>query len=537
MNYYFIFNNQSPAATYGIGTYVKHLSRSINQMPDTHIVYVDIQAAVAEFTCTRDEQGNTHLQMPFYMTEDGWYNRCGFYYLAGWIRTHAASATLLFHFNYEQHASLAHWLKEEFFDARILFTVHYQLWSFTLKGNRERLRSILSKPTEELKGEEREIIASMDTEKRMFRIADRIIALSQFTRDTLLADYHAEAEKVVCLPNFVEETDMPVAPLPCFNHPALRYLLYVGRLDAGKGTKWLIEAFKTIHAHHPETHLIVIGDGDFSVTRQADGIWEHVSFTGRLPQAALFALYRTAALGIHPSLNEQCSYTLIEMMMHGLPVVSTDCTGITEMFSAAPQCLVPTVDGEDGEAEFVERIANAAERLLNDEVLRKQVSRSLHETYRERYASFQPFGDFLRGFSGNAAALPLGEDLLREMDRHAMALVNKRPDCLDLDFFGMTGLALYMLWRTETVTGEEEHRHEMQEFLIYLIDWMNEFAAQETPVGDIPGMGTLLGRLQKASFYPMGAARLAKICPTEKAGDMPLKQLLRNQLALYNYRY
>ena len=50
-------------------------------------------------------------------------------------------------------------------------------------------------------------------------------------------------------------------------------------------------------------------------------------------------------MGVMPSFHEQCSYVGIEMLMHGLPVIGTDTTGLKEMVEDL-YCL-PLVETED----------------------------------------------------------------------------------------------------------------------------------------------------------------------------------------------
>lgn len=66
--------------------------------------------------------------------------------------------------------------------------------------------------------------------------------------------------------------------------------------------------------------------------------WSKIIFSGRLPKELIYKFYQIADVGILPSFAEQCSYVAIEMMMHGLPIVGTDSTGLSEMI----------IDGENG---------------------------------------------------------------------------------------------------------------------------------------------------------------------------------------------
>ena len=118
-----------------------------------------------------------------------------------------------------------------------------------------------------------------------------------------------------------------------------KILLYVGRLDENKGGKELINAFKLLLIEEPDCRLVIIGNGDESIYfEQMQMYWSKIIFSGRLPKELIYKFYQIADVGILPSFAEQCSYVAIEMMMHGLPIVGTDSTGLSEMI----------IDGENG---------------------------------------------------------------------------------------------------------------------------------------------------------------------------------------------
>jgi glycosyltransferase involved in cell wall biosynthesis len=111
-----------------------------------------------------------------------------------------------------------------------------------------------------------------------------------------------------------------------------KIILYVGRLQEIKGIDFLIRAFKLLLQQEPDAHLIVIGNGAFSTyMKEAKDCWQKVTFTGRMEKDELYTFYQIADIGVLPSFHEQCSYSVIEMMMFGLPVIGTTSTGLCEM--------------------------------------------------------------------------------------------------------------------------------------------------------------------------------------------------------------
>lgn len=63
MNYY-IVNNASRAAAYGIGTYVKQLITVLQALSEYPIYLIELYAEDKDFTVFTDELGITHYRVP-----------------------------------------------------------------------------------------------------------------------------------------------------------------------------------------------------------------------------------------------------------------------------------------------------------------------------------------------------------------------------------------------------------------------------------------------------------------------------------------
>lgn len=550
MTRYFIINNQSPAANYGIGTYVRSLVACLkNSFVDLQVVLVEMLSEQREFAIATDENDNIIMQMPScnLLQEDVWYNQCASYHMAKWIKSNCLlEDRLVFHFNYAQHASLAYALKTTFTSAEILFTIHYQAWCFLLKGSQFRLKKLVSNADESLLSEaeidiRHQVLSQISAEKQMLVIADHIICLSDFTRNVVVDDYRIDAGKLCTIPNFIIPTKVATNehrrawPL-CFDDSHKKYLLYAGRLDDNKGVRLLIRAFRYIHEKYPYTHLVIVGEGDFTVMDEADCIWEYISFTGRIPQETLYELYSRAYIGIHPSLNEQCSYTVIEMMMHGLPVIGTDSTGLNEMLPNISYCKVHIDERRLHEGFRVNDLACKVKALLQNENLRNIIAQKVKQTYQKKYAQSVHLEKFISGIvSKKQTPITKNVDLLETLDSNALQIINSRPECMDLDFFGLSGVGLYMVLRIQSKRLSRERRALLEEHLVYLVDWISEIVGSSLSLQENPYLLLFVKRLQKLDFYKTVLTPLAsKVLPTK----LPLvsnEKIIHNQLKIYVY--
>lgn len=111
------------------------------------------------------------------------------------------------------------------------------------------------------------------------------------------------------------------------------YVLFCARLVRHKGALLLVEAWKKLRAERPDLvggmKLALVGGGAFTdgyvaeLARACEGDPSIVR-TGQKSGAELDALYRHAALLVHPSASEGLPLTILEGMAHGLCVLSSD---------------------------------------------------------------------------------------------------------------------------------------------------------------------------------------------------------------------
>jgi glycosyltransferase involved in cell wall biosynthesis len=131
-------------------------------------------------------------------------------------------------------------------------------------------------------------------------------------------------------------------------------LLFVGRLVAKKGLRFLLDALPQIVARRPSVRLTIAGFGpeEAALRRQADalGLSAYIVFQGAVSQEQLPALYRRAALFVAPFVRDSSGdqeglpVALMEAVGCGCPVIAGAIEGLDDLLGAmtAQVCVDPT---------------------------------------------------------------------------------------------------------------------------------------------------------------------------------------------------
>lgn len=124
-----------------------------------------------------------------------------------------------------------------------------------------------------------------------------------------------------------------------------RYILAVGRIEERKNVPLLVRAF--LKANLPDVRLVIVGAPDlgFDYSFPENDQIDHRS---GLDEADLIALYRGASLFVYPSAAEGFGLPLLDALLFGLPVISSDQTAMKEIADGAATLFDPTrADAED----------------------------------------------------------------------------------------------------------------------------------------------------------------------------------------------
>jgi len=161
-------------------------------------------------------------------------------------------------------------------------------------------------------------------ERRTYQMADRVICISEDSRDILEKKYRIPPDKLVAIPPGVDTCQF--FPMPEIKKRR-NSLLYVGRIDRRKGVDFLIRAMPEVARQIPDVTLFVGGTGkDLPLLKdyvRAQGLGRNLEFLGFIPENSLNTWYNQVQCAIIPSVFEGFGLTVVEAMAAGTSVIST----------------------------------------------------------------------------------------------------------------------------------------------------------------------------------------------------------------------
>ena len=133
--------------------------------------------------------------------------------------------------------------------------------------------------------------------------------------------------------------------------------LFVGRLNAQKGLRELLEAFAWCPA---STILDIVGDGEdreaLKARARALGIASRVNWLGQVERSALPTLYRRAQAVVMPSLNEGLGLVAVESQLCRTPVIAFRSGGVPDVVDASWGGLLVTAGDTRALADAMSRV-------------------------------------------------------------------------------------------------------------------------------------------------------------------------------------
>ena len=185
------------------------------------------------------------------------------------------------------------------------------------------------------------VIVKRTIESRVYRRADRFIALSNAFAGILVRQYGIARDRIFVVPGGVDADRYGINgsrqdARQRLQLPTDRPLIVsVRRLIHRVGLEGLIDAMVEVRKSTPEVLLLIAGRGvlaaELSARITAHGLQDHVRLLGFVPEDELPLLYRACDVSIVPSVAlEGFGLPTIESLAAGTPVLVTPVGGLPE---------------------------------------------------------------------------------------------------------------------------------------------------------------------------------------------------------------
>ena len=176
-----------------------------------------------------------------------------------------------------------------------------------------------------------------DIERAGMAAADRVIAVSNLTRNIIIEKYGIPAERVVTVHNAVrfssKETEIPERGVED------KIVTFLGRITYQKGPDYFVEAAAKVLKRVPNVRFVMAGSGDMMnhvIRRVARlGIADRFHFTGFLKGDDVDKMFQLSDVYIMPSVSEPFGISPLEAMRSNVPVIISKQSGVAEVLDYA----------------------------------------------------------------------------------------------------------------------------------------------------------------------------------------------------------
>jgi glycosyltransferase involved in cell wall biosynthesis len=177
-----------------------------------------------------------------------------------------------------------------------------------------------------------------EIERSGMEAADRVIAVSNLTRNIVIERYGIDPAKVFTVHNAVEPTDREEFQLYQRNVPE-KIVTFLGRVTFQKGPEYFIEAAHKVYQRDKNVRFVMAGTGDL-----LEKMIRHVArlrmssrfhFTGFLKGENVDRMFALSDVYVMPSVSEPFGISPLEAMRSNVPVVISKQSGVAEVLKHA----------------------------------------------------------------------------------------------------------------------------------------------------------------------------------------------------------
>lgn len=176
-----------------------------------------------------------------------------------------------------------------------------------------------------------------EIEKRGMEAADKVITVSDLTRNIVITKYGIDPDKVVTVHNAVDFSGRSEVKVE--KGVKDKVVTFLGRITFQKGPEYFIEAAAKVLKRCDNVRFVMAGSGDMmnrSIRQVARlGISDRFHFTGFLRGTEVQKMFALSDVYVMPSVSEPFGISPLEAMRSGVPSVISRQSGAAEVLKYA----------------------------------------------------------------------------------------------------------------------------------------------------------------------------------------------------------
>ena len=176
-----------------------------------------------------------------------------------------------------------------------------------------------------------------EIEKRGMEAADKVITVSDLTRNIVITKYGIDPDKVVTVHNAVDFSGRSEVKVE--KGVKDKVVTFLGRITFQKGPEYFIEAAAKVLKRCDNVRFVMAGSGDMmnrSIRQVARlGISDRFHFTGFLRGNEVQKMFALSDVYVMPSVSEPFGISPLEAMRSGVPSVISRQSGAAEVLKYA----------------------------------------------------------------------------------------------------------------------------------------------------------------------------------------------------------
>ena len=177
----------------------------------------------------------------------------------------------------------------------------------------------------------------LDIETRGMQAADRVVTVSDLTRNIVINKYHIDPAKVVTVHNAVDFSGRENITVE--RGVKDKVVTFLGRITFQKGPEYFIDAAAKVLKRTKNVRFVMAGSGDMmnrAIKQVARlGISDRFHFTGFLRGADVQKMFALSDVYIMPSVSEPFGISPLEAMRTGVPSIISYQSGAAEILKYA----------------------------------------------------------------------------------------------------------------------------------------------------------------------------------------------------------